>query len=97
VLTARTGPEALEVARTSRPDAVVLDIGLPVLSGLDVCFRLRADFATARIPVLMLTARSAPSDVSMALALGARDYLVKPFNTAELVRRVRALLPPEIG
>jgi DNA-binding response OmpR family regulator len=96
VLTATSGPEALRVARSGGPDALVLDIGLPGLTGLDVCFRLRSDVATARTPVLLLTARSAPTDVAMGFALGAKDYMVKPFNTRELVRRVRALLPRDL-
>jgi DNA-binding response OmpR family regulator len=96
VLTAGTGPAALELAREHVPDAIILDIGLPGMSGLDVCFRLRADFSTAQVPVLMLTARSQPSDVAMGLALGARDYMIKPFNARELVRRVGTLLPRDI-
>lgn len=94
VVTAASGTEALEVARSGGPDALVLDVGLPGLTGLDVCFRLRNDVATARTPILLLTARSNPSDVTMGFALGARDYMVKPFNARELVRRVRAMLVP---
>ena len=96
VLTAASGPDALRVARSGGPDAMVLDVGLPGLTGLDVCFRLRNDVATTRVPVLLLTARSKPSDVAMGFALGAKDYMVKPFNTRELVRRVRAMLPRDL-
>ncbi|HEX3461531.1 MAG TPA: response regulator transcription factor, partial [Acidimicrobiales bacterium] len=72
------------------PDAVVLDIGLPTIDGLEVCRRLRA--AGDDTPVLMLTARDAISDRVQGLDAGADDYLVKPFALAELLARLRALL-----
>src|SRR5918998_200258 len=72
------------------PDAVVLDIGLPDVDGLEVCRRLRA--AGERVPVLMLTARDAVEDRIDGLDVGADDYLVKPFDVGELQARLRALL-----
>src|ERR671917_170392 len=72
------------------PDAVVLDIGLPDVDGLEVCRRLRA--AGERVPVLMLTARDAVEDRIDGLDAGADDYLVKPFDVGELQARLRALL-----
>jgi len=78
-----------EVAR-SEPDAVVLDIGLPDVDGLEVCRRLRG--SGNRVPVLMLTARDAVSDRIDGLDAGADDYLVKPFDVGELQARLRALL-----
>jgi two-component system, OmpR family, response regulator MprA len=85
-----SGEAALaEVARTE-PDAVVLDIGLPDINGLEVCRRLRA--SGNRVPVLMLTARDAVADRIDGLDAGADDYLVKPFDVGELRARIRALL-----
>jgi two-component system, OmpR family, response regulator MprA len=84
------GPEALEEIAVRPPDAVILDIGLPTLDGLDVCRRLRA--ADNDTPVLMLTARDAINDRVQGLDAGADDYLVKPFALAELLARLRALL-----
>ena len=85
-----SGEEALaEIARTE-PDAVVLDIGLPDIDGLEVCRRLRD--TGNRVPVLMLTARDAVADRIDGLDAGADDYLVKPFDVGELRARIRALL-----
>ena len=85
-----SGEEALaEIARTE-PDAVVLDIGLPDIDGLEVCRRLRD--SGNRVPVLMLTARDAVADRIDGLDAGADDYLVKPFALDELLARLRALL-----
>jgi len=84
------GPRALEEIAVRPPDAVVLDIGLPTIDGLEVCRRLRA--AGDDTPVLMLTARDAISDRVQGLDAGADDYLVKPFALAELLARLRALL-----
>jgi len=90
VTLAADGPQALEEIAIRPPDAVVLDIGLPTIDGLDVCRRLRA--AGDDTPVLMLTARDAIDDRVQGLDAGADDYLVKPFALAELLARLRALL-----
>jgi two-component system response regulator MprA len=90
VTLADDGPTALEEIAIRPPDAVVLDIGLPTIDGLDVCRRLRA--AGDDTPVLMLTARDAINDRVQGLDAGADDYLVKPFALAELLARLRALL-----
>jgi two-component system response regulator MprA len=84
------GREALELVEFSCPDAVVLDVLMPQLSGLEVCRRLRT--RGDRTPVLMLTARDAVSDRVAGLDAGADDYLVKPFALDELLARLRALL-----
>ena len=92
------GPPALEEIAIRPPDAVILDIGLPTIDGLDVCRRLRA--ADNDTPVLMLTARDAINDRVQGLDAGADDYLVKPFALAELLARLRALLrrrPEDVG
>jgi two-component system, OmpR family, response regulator MprA len=90
VTLAADGPQALEEIAIRPPDAVILDIGLPTIDGLDVCRRLRA--AGDDTPVLMLTARDAIHDRVEGLDAGADDYLVKPFALAELLARLRALL-----
>jgi two-component system, OmpR family, alkaline phosphatase synthesis response regulator PhoP len=89
VLTAHDGLTALEIARTHQPDLVVLDLMLPEIDGLEVCRRLR-HFSDAY--VLMLTARAEEIDKVVGLAVGADDYLTKPFSPRELVARVRAML-----
>jgi DNA-binding response OmpR family regulator len=83
------GVAAVEAARTEPFDVVVLDVMLPGMSGMDVCRTLRAESA---VPILMLTARDGEVDRVLGLELGADDYVTKPFSTAELVSRVRAIL-----
>ena len=85
----RDGTSALEAARARHYDIVILDIMLPELSGTDVCRALRAE---SDVPILMLTARDAELDRVLGLELGADDYVTKPFSTAELLSRVRAIL-----
>jgi two-component system response regulator RegX3 len=89
VETLSDGAEALEAARATPFDVLVLDLMLPGLSGLDVCRSLRAE---SDVPILMLTARDAEVDRVVGLELGADDYVTKPFSLAELVSRVRAIL-----
>lgn len=84
------GESALERLFASTPDAVVLDIGLPAIDGLEVCRRVRR--AGNRVPILLLTARDAVADRIDGLDVGADDYLVKPFDVGELKARLRALL-----
>jgi DNA-binding response OmpR family regulator len=79
----------MEKARDSTPDLVLLDIGLPDGSGLDVCRELRRE---TEIPIIMLTARGAEADRVAGLELGADDYIVKPFSAREVMARVRAVL-----
>jgi two-component system response regulator MtrA len=89
VLTAGDGREGLGLFRSRHPDLVLLDVMLPGLDGLEVCRAIRAESA---VPVVMLTARSDTVDVVVGLESGADDYVVKPFDMAELVARVRAAL-----
>jgi two-component system response regulator MprA len=84
------GRAGLAAASARAPDAIVLDVTLPLLDGLEVCRRLRA--SGNRVPVLMVTARDAIADRVAGLDAGADDYLVKPFSIAELRARIRALL-----
>ncbi|MDQ3870465.1 MAG: response regulator transcription factor [Chloroflexota bacterium] len=88
--TAEGGQDGLTKVASQAPDAVVLDLGMPDIDGLEVCRRLRA--SGNRVPVLMLTARDAIADRIDGLDAGADDYLVKPFDVGELKARVRALL-----
>jgi phosphate regulon transcriptional regulator PhoB len=89
---AGTGADALRAVRASTPDLVVLDLMLPQGDGLEVCRRLRAEPSTARVPIIMLTAKSDEVDRVVGLELGADDYVAKPFSPKELVARVRAVL-----
>jgi two-component system response regulator MprA len=90
VQTAEGGAEAIEAVVQSVPDAVVLDVGMPEIDGLEVCERLRR--LGNRVPILMLTARVEVADRVAGLDAGADDYLVKPFDNDELKARLRALL-----
>ena len=92
VLQAHDGLQALELVRRERPSLLVLDLMLPHLSGLDVCRRLRKEPDTARLPILMLTAKAEETDKVLGLELGGDDYLTKPFGPRELVARVKALI-----
>jgi two-component system response regulator MprA len=87
---AADGEQALELVVQAVPDAVVLDVGLPGIDGLEVCRRLRR--LGNRVPILMLTARDAVSDRIDGLDVGADDYMLKPFDVGELKARIRALL-----
>lgn len=89
VLTARDGRAAVELARRERPDAIILDLMLPGLDGLEVCRILRQEMSA---PILMLTARADEVDKVVGLEVGADDYMTKPFSMRELLARVKALL-----
>ena len=89
VLSAATGPEGLARAREENPDLVVLDLMLPGLDGREICRELRAE---SNVPIVMLTARVEEEDLLTGLALGADDYVTKPFRPRELAARVKAIL-----
>ncbi len=89
VATARDGARALDVARSEKPDLIILDLMLPELSGLEVCRILRREM---NVPILMLTARTAEVDKVVGLELGADDYMTKPFSMRELLARLGALI-----
>ncbi len=89
VIEATDGPSGLAMARSEKPDMIVLDLGLPGMDGLDVTRRLRA---TSAVPIIMLTARTDESDRIVGLELGADDYVDKPFSPKELIARIRAVL-----
>jgi phosphate regulon transcriptional regulator PhoB len=92
VLTAEDGEQALKAIQREKPNLVVLDLMLPGLSGVEVCRILRERPETAKLPILMLTAKAGEADRVLGLELGADDYLAKPFSPREMVARVRAIL-----
>jgi DNA-binding response OmpR family regulator len=89
---AASGDQALKMAAEQPPDLIILDLNLPVLDGLEVCRLLRTRPATAKTPIIMLTARATESDRVIGLDAGADDYITKPFSPRELAARVRAVL-----
>lgn len=92
VLKSGSGEEGLKLARAKLPDAVVLDLMLPDLDGLEVCRALKADPATAHIPIVMLTAKGEEADIVAGLEMGADDYIPKPFSPRVLVSRIKAVI-----
>jgi PleD family two-component response regulator len=91
-VTAENGEEALSIVRRSMPDLILLDLMMPKIDGFEVCQRLRADFQTSQIPIIMLTAKSDLPDKIKGLQGGANDYLVKPYSNEELLLRVHNVL-----
>jgi DNA-binding response OmpR family regulator len=92
VTAVRDGQAAIDHALAERPDLVLLDWMMPRVSGLQVCEVLRRTPATARVPVILVTARAQETDVRAGLGSGADDYIVKPFSPRELLSRVQAVL-----
>ncbi|HEY3080642.1 MAG TPA: response regulator [Chloroflexota bacterium] len=92
VLEARTGAEVLELVRRAPVDLVLLDVGMPELDGIEACRALKADPATARTPIVFVTARVQPADRAAAADAGASEYLTKPFGVRVLSETVRRLL-----
>jgi DNA-binding response OmpR family regulator len=92
VIEAKNGEEAFELAVEHLPDLIVADVMMPRVDGYELTRRLRAEYTTQRIPVILLTAKTQEADVSQGFDAGADDYLKKPFNPDELVARVRAVL-----
>jgi two-component system, OmpR family, KDP operon response regulator KdpE len=89
VAVASDGQAALDLAASWRPDLILLDLGLPIIDGLEVCRQVRA---WSQVPIIVLTVRDAEQDKVAALDLGADDYLTKPFGTDELMARIRVAL-----
>lgn len=92
VLSATNGEKGLDIARSKRPAAIILDLMLPGLDGIEVAKRLRQDPNTREIAIVMLTAKGEESDVILGLGVGADDYVTKPFKMKELLARVKAVL-----
>ena len=87
-----TGEEALERASVDRPDLILLDLMLPKISGLEVCAKLKGDTATRTIPIIIVSARGADTDVVAGLEAGADGYIIKPFRPPDLLTSVRDML-----
>lgn len=92
VVTAEDGAVALERARASKPDVIILDVMMPKLTGHEVAAALKADPALADIPVIFVSAKAQGADVTRGMELGAADYVTKPFDPIDLVDRVSAVL-----
>jgi DNA-binding response OmpR family regulator len=92
VILARDGEEALELIESRIPDAVVLDIAMPKLTGLEVTRRLRAAEATKAMPIVLLTARAGEPDIVLGLEAGADEYITKPFSPQDLYACVQSVL-----
>ena len=86
------GEKALKMLKDNKPDLVILDWMLPSVSGLEICRSIRRDINTKNIPIIMLTAKITEEDKVLGLDSGADDYITKPFSTAELTSRVKAIL-----
>ena len=94
VVVANDGQDALDKALDARPSLILLDTMMPRMDGYEVCSRLRDERPEARIPVIMLTAKSMEADRSMAYTAGADDWVTKPFDLADLVSKVKNHLRP---
>ncbi|MDH4118114.1 MAG: response regulator [Acidimicrobiia bacterium] len=92
VLEAGDGEQALEIIRSKKPDLVIVDWMMPVMSGIELISELREDPETGSLPILMLSARAQETDIVHGFTSGANDYLTKPFSPQELFLRVQALL-----
>lgn len=95
VLTATNGLVGLKMAQEQEPDLLILDVMLPGMDGFEVASRLRADPKTARLPILMLSAKGQAADKSTGLKVGASEYLTKPVERTLLLSRVKSLLPQD--
>jgi len=92
VAVASDGQDALNQVQNKRPQLIILDLMLPVIDGLEVCRRLRANPASRDVPIMMLTAKAEETDQVVGLAMGADDYVTKPFSIQVVLQRVKALL-----
>ena len=97
VILAESGEQGLMKIQEQIPDLILLDLMLPGMNGFDVCRTIRADKATCRIPIIMLTARSEEADIITGLELGADDYVIKPFRPREIIARIRSVLRRNVG
>lgn len=92
LLTAQDGLEAVEKARLELPDLILMDVVMPKLNGFEACKRIKEQEATRAIPVIMVTTRGEAENVQAGWASGCNDYITKPINSSELVRKMRELL-----
>ena len=92
VLLAHDGQEACDLIASEHPDMVLLDVMMPKKTGFEVCHEIRANETFKDMPILLLTAKGRDTDVAKGLAMGANDYMIKPFSTKDLAQKVRDLL-----
>lgn len=92
VLVAGNGEDALKLAKSHRPDLIVLDVMMPIMDGLECLAALKRDVDLKAIPVVMLTAKNLEGQVVRGLELGAEDYITKPFSPPEFIARIKAVL-----
>jgi DNA-binding response OmpR family regulator len=92
VCSALDGEEGLGLIKKEVPDLVLLDLMLPGLDGIEICRKLKTDYSTRSIPIIMVTAKGEESDIVLGLGMGADDYMVKPFRPRELMARIRSVL-----
>lgn len=97
VITATNGLQGLRKAQNDKPDLVVLDVMLPGIDGFEICHRLRAVPGTARLPIMMLSAKAREIDKTTGLNVGADDYLTKPADPSDIVSHIKALLAKKIA
>ena len=92
VCSALDGEEGFGLIKKEVPDLVLLDLMLPGLDGIEICRKLKTDYSTRSIPIIMVTAKGEESDIVLGLGMGADDYMVKPFRPRELMARIRSVL-----
>ena len=92
VCSALDGEEGLALIKKEVPNLVLLDLMLPGLDGIEICRKLKTDYSTRSIPIIMVTAKGEESDIVLGLGMGADDYMVKPFRPRELMARIRSVL-----
>jgi len=95
VLTASNGKLGIDSIRNNKPGLVILDVMLPEINGYEVCKLSKADPSTKSIPIIMLSVRSNPEDVEAGYSSGANEYMTKPFNLEELIKKVKKHLGEE--
>jgi DNA-binding response OmpR family regulator len=96
IITTTSGEESLKVAAEELPDLILLDVMMPGMDGFTVCQKLKENETTRQIPVIFLSAKIRPEDKARGLAVGGIDYLSKPFNSIELIARIRAHIASKI-
>jgi DNA-binding response OmpR family regulator len=94
VVAAGDGQEGLNMARSEKPDLIILDVMLPKMNGYKVCRLLKFDVKYKNIPIFLLTARAKPEDIQTGKATGANEYIIKPYDPQELLATIRRYLAP---
>lgn len=92
IITAYDGLDALDKAKTELPDMILLDIMMPMYDGIEVCKQLKADWKTKEIPIVMVSAAAQDSSVTRAMEAGANDYIIKPFDSEDVISKVKKYL-----